>query len=81
MGVGLLADAKKPNGEPVEVEEEEDAPDRDLIERVEHFRALEFTEIEAWALARARVSWSECRERFLRRGATHETARHYFLGK
>jgi hypothetical protein len=59
---------------------EDVAPDDDLLERKERFIELGFDEITAWALAHTRASWSEARERFLKRGASLEITARYFLG-
>ncbi|HXJ62771.1 MAG TPA: hypothetical protein VNN79_03365 [Actinomycetota bacterium] len=74
--MGLVKDSSKPEDEDPEPKAD---PYEDLSDRMQHFVDLGFDEFTAWMLAWKRVSWSECRERFLKRGASHEVTARYFL--
>lgn len=74
--MGILSGASQPAPEP---EPEQAEQDEDLGERLAHFAELGFDDLTAWALAWSDASWSECRERWLKRGASHEETARYFL--
>ena len=63
----------EPEPEPSRVE------DDDLGERIEGFTDLGFDYLTSLALAWSQASVSECRERWLKRGATHAQCADYFL--
>lgn len=77
--MGILKDSKPEETPPEPEEAASEDTGEDLNDRLQHFVDLGFDELTAWAFAWSDVSWSECRERFLKRGATHEQAARYYL--
>lgn len=80
--MGLLAKAATPEPEP-EAEEPATGLEQDLMPAIEKFRQPEygnFDDLTALALAWNKVSPSEVRERWVKKGATRQQITDYFLG-
>lgn len=80
--VGLLAKAAQPEPEPDEQDAEPVFDPAALMPAIERFRQAEyggFDDLNALALAWNKVSPSEVRERWVKKGATRQEILDYFL--